>query len=271
MVFFQYVVHIKIRFKLYRPISYFHFCLACVAERDIGIAISGVGVGVGDGVVNNCVVHTITFYSFEVGSSNSYQRSVSWRHRSSSNMSRIWIRSKVNELSMTGTVLCCTHNNFLYLRGRIAKFIQEVHLLKVQVKFECELNLIKVKGQRSMNFPWLALCCVVHTITFYSFEVGSPNSYQRSISWRHRSSSNMSRIWIRSKVNELSMTGTVLCCTHNNFLYIRGRIAKFIQEVHLLKVQVKFECELNLIKVKAQRSMNFPWLALCYVVHLIAS
>ena len=85
---------------------------------------------------------------------------------------------------MTGTVLCFTHNNFLYLRGRVAKFIQKVHLLKVQV-------------------------------------------------------------------NELSMTGTVLCCTHN-FLYLRGRIAKFIQEVYPLKVQVKFECELNLIKVKSQ-------------------
>ena len=102
-----------------------------------------------------------------------------------------------------------------------------------------------------MNFPWLALCCVLHIITFYIFEVGLPNSYKRSIFWRCRSSSNVSWIWLRSKVNELSMTGTVLCCTHN-FLYLRGRIAKFIQEVYPLKVQVKFECELNLIKVKSQ-------------------
>ena len=125
---------------------------------------------------------------------------------------------------MTGTVLCCTHNNFLYLRGRIAKFIQEVHLLKVQVKFECELNLIKVKGQRSMNFPWLALCYVVHLITFYSFDVESPNSYHRSIPWRCRSSLNVSWIWLRSKVNELSMTGTVLCytplCSSNDMNFI---------------------------------------------------
>ena len=37
-------------------------------ERDIGVTFSGVVV-----VVNNYVVHTITFYIFKLGSPNSYQ------------------------------------------------------------------------------------------------------------------------------------------------------------------------------------------------------
>ena len=53
----------------------YKFYLACVAKRD-GITIFPAGVGVGVGVVSNCVVHILT-YSFEVGPQNSYRRSIS--------------------------------------------------------------------------------------------------------------------------------------------------------------------------------------------------
>ncbi|XP_041461726.1 uncharacterized protein LOC121413028 [Lytechinus variegatus] len=74
---------------------------------------------------------------------------------------------------MTGTVLCCTQNNFLYLRGGIAKLVTEVHLLKIETldlhvdlsqrpfasrdvaQFICKLNhlkTLKLEGRYHYDF-----------------------------------------------------------------------------------------------------------------------
>lgn len=96
--------------------------------------------------------------------------------------------------------LCCTPNNFLYLRARITKFLPVVHFLKTQVKFEYGSWSTKFKGQKVNELNIQSCTYAVHTITLHSFEVESWNSYQWYISWRLRSSLNMGDIRQRWKV-----------------------------------------------------------------------